>query len=362
MDLSLRGALWIISAGVIAAGLYYLREPLTQLAMAFILWLTIHGLSLRIKRYVPQIPRWLPLPLAIVIVLGLVSLIIYVMASNIGSLASNAKGYGARLDEIVAHAYVGLGLAGVPPTVGDLLARVDPALLVGEIGSALQNLLSNTVFILIFLGFMFPAVGSLSRKMDLIFTEDDSRQNVREMVASIRGSMERYLYVQTVASLIITVLTFITLEAIGLDNALFWSFLIFFLNFIPTIGSIVAVALPTAFALVQFPTLAPVAFVALGVGVWQFIIGNFVQPRMTGESLNLATLVVLLALAVWGAIWGIPGAFLAAPLTVMLMIVLAQFESTRWIAILLSADGKPTPHDPDPPATPTKVEATLETG
>jgi AI-2 transport protein TqsA len=361
MDLSLRGALWIISAGVIAAGLYYLREPLTQLAMAFILWLTIHGLSLRLKRYIPKMPPWLALPLSLVIVLGLVTLIVYVMATNIGSLAANATGYGERLDQIVAQAYAGLGLSGVPPTVGDLLARVDPTRMVAEIGSALQNLASNTVFILIFLGFMFPAVGSLSRKMDLIFTGEESRQNVRDMVASIRGSMERYLYVQTVASLIITVLTFITLEAIGLDNALFWSFLIFFLNFIPTIGSIVAVALPTAFALVQFPTLTPVAFVAIGVGVWQFIIGNFVQPRMTGESLNLATLVVLLALAVWGAIWGIPGAFLAAPLTVMLMIVLAQFESTRWIAILLSADGKPTPQDPDPPKTESKAEPAPET-
>jgi predicted PurR-regulated permease PerM len=64
---------------------------------------------------------------------------------------------------------------------------------------------------------------------------------------------------------------------------------------------------------------------------------------MTGDSLNLSAVVVLLALAIWGAIWGIAGAFLAAPLTVMLMIVLAQFPSTRWIAILLSADGKPTP-------------------
>jgi predicted PurR-regulated permease PerM len=64
---------------------------------------------------------------------------------------------------------------------------------------------------------------------------------------------------------------------------------------------------------------------------------------MTGESLNLSAVVVLLALAIWGTLWGIVGAFLAAPITVMLMIVLAQFPTTRWIAILLSADGKPTP-------------------
>ena len=87
-----------------------------------------------------------------------------------------------------------------------------------------------------------------------------------------------------------------TLRVIGLENALFWSFLIFFLNYIPTIGSIAAVVLTTAVALVQFNTLAPVVAVAAGVGVWQFVIGNFLQPRMTGDSLNLSAVVVLLAL------------------------------------------------------------------
>ena len=92
-------------------------------------------------------------------------------------------------------------------------------------------------------------------------------------------------------------------------------------------------------------TVGPVITVAAGVSVWQFIIGNFVQPRMTSESLNLSAVVVLLALAIWGLMWGIVGAFLAAPMTVMIMIVLAQFPSTRWIAILLSADGKPLADD-----------------
>ena len=77
------------------------------------------------------------------------------------------------------------------------------------------------------------------------------------------------------------------------------------------------------------------------VSFWQFSIGNFIQPRMMGESLNLSSLVVLLALAIWGVIWGIPGMFLSAPLTVLMMVLFAQSEATRWIAILLSSDGNP---------------------
>ena len=77
------------------------------------------------------------------------------------------------------------------------------------------------------------------------------------------------------------------------------------------------------------------------VSFWQFSIGNFVQPRMMGDSLNLSALVVLLALAIWGVLWGIPGMFLSAPLTVLMMILFAQSDDTRWIAVLLSSDGNP---------------------
>ena len=87
------------------------------------------------------------------------------------------------------------------------------------------------------------------------------------------------------------------------------------------------------------------ALVFLGVSVWQFSIGNFVQPRIMGDTLNLSALVVLLALAIWGAVWGIPGMFLSAPLTVLMMILFAQSDSTRWIAILLSANGEPLSHE-----------------
>jgi predicted PurR-regulated permease PerM len=163
--------------------------------------------------------------------------------------------------------------------------------------------------------------------------------------------MEQYLWVQTALSIVSTLLTYVTLLIVGLDNALFWAFVIFVLNFIPTVGSIIATILPTLFAVVQplsaWPDWMPndsllcAVIVFLGVSVWQFLIGNFVAPRMQADSLNLSPLVVLLSLAVWGALWGPAGMFLSAPLTVMVMIVLGQVPGARWIAVLLSANGNP---------------------
>jgi predicted PurR-regulated permease PerM len=344
MDLSQRGALWIVATGVIAAGLYFLREPLTQFAMAMILWLAIDGLADTIDKRIPFTPRWLALPIALILVLSLVALIGFVVIDNIANILSDLTRYEFRLNQVINQAHQALGAPGVPPTLNDLVAQANPDnRLAAEIGMSLQNFASAATFTLIYLAFLFPASAVMKTKLDLIFRNKAMREGARDVLARIRESMERYLWVQTVMSLIITALTYATLRIIGLENALFWSFLIFFLNYIPTVGSIAAVVLTTAVALVQFPTLGPVAAVFAGVGLWQFAIGNFVQPRMTGESLNLSAVVVLLALAIWGLVWGIVGAFLAAPMTVMIMIVLAQFPSTRWIAILLSADGKPTP-------------------
>ena len=343
MDLSQRGALWIVATGVIAAGLYFLREPLTQFAMALILWLAIDGLAETLDKRIPFTPRWLALPIALVIVLGIITLIGLGIGSNIAAIAADHARYEFRLNQVLSQLYQALGAPGLAPTVRDLIAQLNPTRLAGQIGESLQNLVSSAIFTLIFLAFLFPAAGVMAHKLDLIFRDQARRAAAADVFARIRQSMERYLWVQTVMSLIITALTYVTLAIIGLENALFWSFLIFFLNYIPTIGSVVAVVLTTAVALVQFPTLGPVIAVAAGVSTWQFVIGNFVQPRMTSESLNLSAVVVLLALAIWGLMWGIVGAFLAAPMTVMIMIVLAQFPSTRWIAILLSADGKPIP-------------------
>jgi AI-2 transport protein TqsA len=337
---ALTAGVWVVAIAAILFGCYWFRDTLTQFALAFVLWLVIDGLA-EFFRSRAKLPGALALPAAFVLVLGIGALVLGVVAQNIGAFAGHSEAYVSRLDTVVQDAWAALRLEGQPPTVESAMAGVSPTQFLTGVGRAIQDLVGDTVFILIYLGFLFAAAAQFPRKLDVIFPAEADRDLARDVFTSIRTAMERYLWVQTIASLIITGLTYATLVAIGLPNALFWSFLIFFLNFIPTIGSLIAFALPTVFALVEFTELWRVGLVALGVGAWQFIIGNFVQPRLTGDSLNLSTVVVLLALAIWGALWGIAGAFLAAPLTVMLMIVLAQFRSTHWIAVLLSADGRP---------------------
>lgn len=341
MDQSAKAALWIVATGVIAAGLYFFRDSLTQFALAMILWFAISGLARWLDDLSTRIPRWVAMPVAFALVLTLVAGIGVVVTRNVAEIAGGIAGQGARLNDLVADIYRSFGIAGPPPTVDAMIADADPAELLRVIGAALQGILADTVFILIYLGFIFAAAAQFPAKLDIIFRRRAQRDRARMVLTEIRTSMEKYLLSQTIMSLLITGLTLVTLLVIGLPNALFWAFLIFFLNYIPTIGSLMAVVLATLAAVVAFPTPGPVIAVAAGVGLWQFVIGNFIQPRFTGDSLNLSAVVVLLALALWGSLWGIAGAFLAAPMTVMLMVVLAQIDDARWIAVLLSADGKP---------------------
>jgi AI-2 transport protein TqsA len=113
--------------------------------------------------------------------------------------------------------------------------------------------------------------------------------------------------------------------------------LTFLLNFIPFIGSFLAIIFPVLLSFLQFSD--PLTTLVIGgilVGN-QILFGNFIEPRMVGKSLNLSPLVVVLALAFWGAIWGVVGMFLCVPITVTLMIIMSQFPKTKATAIMLSA-------------------------
>jgi predicted PurR-regulated permease PerM len=160
------------------------------------------------------------------------------------------------------------------------------------------------------------------------------------MFSKIDHSVQQYVALKTLVSLATGILSYFSLLFIGVDAPAFWAFLIFVLNYIPNIGSLIATLFPAIFALFQFGELTQGFLVLLIVGSIQMVIGNFAEPRIMGNSLNISPLVVLLTLAVWGVMWGITGMLLSVPITIILIIIMAEFPSTRPVAILLSQDGQ----------------------
>ena len=172
-----------------------------------------------------------------------------------------------------------------------------------------------------------------------MYPDDTRYHHVTDLWAKIDHSIGNYVALKTLTSLLTGFLSYFALLFIGVDVPLFWAFLIFVLNFIPTIGSLIATAFPTVFAFLQFGELTPGFLVLAIVGAIQMIVGNLVEPKLMGNSLNISPLVVFLTLAIWGVIWGISGMLLSVPITVILIIVMSEFPGTRPLAILLSQKG-----------------------
>jgi predicted PurR-regulated permease PerM len=271
--------------------------------------------------------------------------------------------YAPRLNEVIAKVASLVGIK-VAPTIGDLINQLNPSKYAGAAAQSLQNFASNAVLVLIYLGFIIASRRGFSRKIVALYPHHAERDGAMQLFQRIRNGVEQYLWIQTVTGLMIAVAAWVAMMVLRLDNALFWAFLIFMAAYIPIIGGAVGCILPPLFALVQFPHSFWPALILFGaLQLIFFVVGNVIYPRMQGDSLNVDPTVILLSLAVWGALWGVTGMFLSTPLTVALMLIMAQFDGTRWIAILLSEDGNPSGDalDRKPPGSPKHAEPKKKT-
>ena len=177
------------------------------------------------------------------------------------------------------------------------------------------------------------------QKLILAFSKSNKQDKISTVIEEIEASITNYLGLKTIVSLCTGLLSYIVLLFIGIDAPIFWAFLITLLNYIPTVGSLIATVFPATYCLLQFGEVYPFVLVLVLVGTIQVLIGNILEPRLMGNSLNISSLATLIALSVWGSIWGITGMFLSVPISVILIIILSQFPSTKPVAIMLSDKG-----------------------
>lgn len=212
--------------------------------------------------------------------------------------------------------------------------------IVTGVGVSAANLATSIGMVVIYMLFMFVEQSTFNRKFAAMFPNRRQSKKMRYIIDSIDENMKKYLFMKTLISAATGIASYIWLRSIGLEFAGVWAFIVFIANYIPTIGSIVACSLPILYALISAPTLHQPILVASGLIGLQIVFGNIIEPKLTGKTLNLSTLAILINLVFWGMIWGVAGMFFSVPLLVATFIITAQFDETRWIAVLLSADGK----------------------
>ncbi|HAE02408.1 MAG TPA: AI-2E family transporter [Rhodospirillaceae bacterium] len=317
------------------------EDILLPFVIAVFIVILLDSLAIRLSKYSikgRRLPDWLCMTISILVFIGTFVLLANLIRSNINAVNAALPEYETNIRALLDK---GLALVGARelPSVRDLIDQIDVGQTLGSTVSALAAITGNTLTVLFYVAFILLEQVTFGRKVDALFQKTDDRKRARAMVDRVTKDIQTYIGLKTFVSAITGILSYIVMALVGVDFAGFWAVLIFILNFIPYIGSLVGVAFPAVLTLVQFDSLIPFVITSTVLASVQLAVGNIIEPRMMGRSLNLSPLVILLSLAIFGQIWGIVGMVLSMPFMVIAMIVCAGFEATRPVAIVLSATG-----------------------
>jgi predicted PurR-regulated permease PerM len=336
----------ILFFGVLAV--LVLGKPVfVPLLVAAFLWYLTNAITAYYRKLLPYGTKYCTLNQSICRVFDVVAFVmslatllglLYAFATQIRPMFSELS---ARLPEIQSR------LMTLSHYFSDAVGiRIDPSVLpdfaqvAANVGMSLGNAAMSFGMILIYLLFMFIEQSSFRKKITALFPEKRRLKKMNFILDSIGTNMKKYMFMKTAISVATAVLSYFWLKYLGLEFSGIWAFIIFITNYIPTFGAIVATVLPLLYALITADTLQLPLLVAGGLIAIQIVLSNIIEPKLTGKTLNLSTLAILINLVVWGMLWGAIGMFFSVPLLVATFVTTAQFDRTRWIAILLSANGE----------------------
>ena len=324
--------------------LYIGKDLLLPLVIAIALWYLIFTLGnafshVSIGQF--QFPKPVCLMASFVTFVGLAWLVINFLSSTVDDVLEIAPVYQQNLNaRLESLAFVDIGeFEG--QSFGQLLSSwIDIPAYARSIASSLTSILASGGLILIYLGFLFLEQGHFNKKIAALVSDREREEDINKLLHRIRDDIQKYVIIKVFTSSLTGILSYVFLRFMEVDFAGVWGLIIFLLNFIPTVGSIVATIFPALIAFAQSDGYSLFFIVLSGVGLIQICIGNILEPRLTGSSFNLSPIVILLNLALWGYIWDIPGMFLCVPFLIIITIILSHFPQTRPIAVMLSSDGK----------------------
>ncbi|HRP30208.1 MAG TPA: AI-2E family transporter [Burkholderiaceae bacterium] len=306
----------------------------------------IVGLTRALER-LPLVGQRLPLQLRYLLSIAVIGFLVvatgYLLIANRDHVIALAPQYQATLLAAAQKVAQLFGIETEPTWATlrkDMLARVNVQVLLGSMLSSVSSIAVTVVVVLLYAVFLLVEQHVFDAKLARLSSDPQQRARLRKLIGDINGRVGAYLALKTLLSLLLGAVSWVVMRYFDLQFAPFWAVLIAVLNFVPYLGSVLGVMFPAIMAIVQFVDPGLVFSLVLALTVVQFLIGNFLDPYVMGSSLNLSPFAILISLAVWSQLWGIPGAFLAVPITAILAIVLSEFAGTRPIAVLLSRDGR----------------------
>lgn len=333
---------WFISIAMLIAALVYGQSIIIPFVFALLIWFVVKKLRNLIdkvhfvKKYIPS---WIKSILASLLIFSILLFVAEILIFNIENLALSYENYIPNI-EVVANRINEIFKIDLKEEITNLPNKFAFENYLTSLLNSLSEVLGDMVMIVFYTVFLFVEESLFGEKLKLMFTTKERLDKYLQIIKKVDKSMSSYISLKSLISLLTTTLSYFILLGVGIDSPLFWAFLIFIFNFIPSVGPILGTILPAIFSLLQFGEFVPFLVILFGVGTIAVLVGSFVEPKLMGNTLNISPLVAILSLAIWGSIWGIIGMLLSVPITVALIIVLSQFPQTRSMAILLSERGR----------------------
>ncbi|TKW68272.1 MAG: AI-2E family transporter [Paracoccus denitrificans] len=333
------GFLGIIAFALLMFLLVQARFILICLAIAIIIFSLTSDAIGAIARQ--RVPNWLATTIALLLIAAGLLWASATVVSQINEVVTTAISYAEQFQAALPSLLEWLGPE-AQQTVDTFLRNINLTGWMRTAAGGASNLLSAAVLIILFVGFMFAERVWFPLKIDSLLSGDrEAAGRVRQIMTSIMRRVNRYLIVKTLVSAATAICVFGIFKFAGLPLAGAIAMLTFMLNFLPSVGSIIATVIAVAVAYVLTADIGTTLIVGAACTAVQFVIGNVLDPMLLGQTLRLSSFGIILSLAFWGAIWGIPGMFLAVPIMVAIMIVCAHIPWLRPVAVMLSREGHP---------------------
>ena len=317
--------LTIIAAGVVTAFLVYTKSLMIPLVISILLYTILAQMTLYMKNKF-SFPSWLALTISILLGIALFTGVILFTVNSVGTFLKGAEVYRQNLIDTINDIVVRLQEHGITldqKFIETYLRELPLFNWLRNFGGKVFNIVSDATLVILFMTFFLFG----SKK-----TPPITNPAIKEMLANVSV----YLSVKLTASVATGLVAAAILFGFQVKLAALFAMFMFLLNFIPSVGSIIAVLLPAPVLFLQYG-LGPQFFLVIGLlAATEFTIGNLIEPRFLGEGMDLHPAAVVACLIFWTLVWGVPGAFLSVPITASIKIVLSKIKHTRPVAEFLA--------------------------
>ncbi len=319
----------LIAVVSLVTALIYTRSILIPLVISIFIYTMITPL-IRYLRFRMRFPRWLAIVISATIVLVPLVVAVIFISNSISNFVQTFGIYQAKLLESFNKLADLIRSYKIPLPEEMLELKSLQAMLTGPssvnflkgVGSNAVKVISYFSMVVIFVFFML--LGSGRAKI------------TNTVIREIQNKISAYLYIHIIVSIFTGICVGVVYFSVGLELALMFIVCTIVLNFIPNVGSIIAVLLPMPIALMQFGPTANFWIVLIIPACMQFVIGSIMEPKLLGGGMDLHPVTIIGSLVFWALVWGVPGAFLAVPMTAAVRIILSKLEPTRAFAEILS--------------------------